>query len=129
MRNKFLGTDDNGYHPLRKIKVALSGMKYAILLDFSVAYKVVISVAVLAVAFVFRAWVDFLVILLATGLMLTAELLNSAIEAICDLLVSGYNEKIKVIKDIAAAAAGISIVVWLTVILVEVSEIVPLVWR
>lgn len=101
-------------------------MKYAILLDFSVAYKVVISVIVLAIAFIFRAWVDFLVILLATGLMLTAELLNSAIEAICDLLVSGYNEKIKVIKDIAAAAAGISIVVWLTVLVVELSELLPL---
>jgi len=125
MRNKFLGTDD-GYHPLRKIRVALSGMKYAILLDFSVAYKVVISVAVLTVAFVFRAWVDFLVILLATGLMLSAELMNSAIEAICDLLVSGYNEKIKVIKDIAAAAAGVSIIVWLVVLVVELSEILPL---
>jgi diacylglycerol kinase len=125
MRNKFLGTDD-GYHPLRKIRVALSGMKYAILLDFSVAYKVVISVAVLTVAFVFRAWVDFLVILLATGLMLSAELMNSAIEAICDLLVSGYNEKIKVIKDIAAAAAGVSIIVWLVVLVVELSEILHL---
>jgi diacylglycerol kinase len=128
MRNKFSGTSD-GYHPLRKIKVALSGMKYAILLDFSVAYKVVISLAVLTIAFIFRAWVDFLVVLLATGLMLTAELLNSAIEAICDLLVSGYNEKIKIIKDIAAAAAGVSIVVWLIVLLVELSEILPLVMR
>ena len=128
MRNKFSGTSD-GYHPLRKIKVALSGMKYAILLDFSVAYKVVISLAVLTIAFIFRAWVDFLVVLLTTGLMLTAELLNSAIEAICDLLVSGYNEKIKIIKDIAAAAAGVSIVVWLIVLLVELSEILPLVMR
>lgn len=125
MRNKFLGTSE-GYHPLRKIRIALSGMKYAVLLDFSVAYKVVISIAVLAIAFIFRAWVDFLVILLATGLMLTAELMNSAIEAICDLLVNGYNEKIKIIKDIAAAAAGISIVVWVSVLLVELSEILPL---
>lgn len=125
MRNKFLGTSE-GYHPLRKIRIALSGMKYAVLLDFSVAYKVVISIAVLAIAFIFRAWVDFLVILLATGLMLTAELMNSAIEAICDLLVNGYNVKIKIIKDIAAAAAGISIVVWVSVLLVELSEILPL---
>ena len=87
------------------------------------------NVAVLTTAFVFRAWVDFLVILLATGLMLTAELLNSAIEAICDLLVSGYNEKIKVIKDIAAAAAAISILVWLVVLAVELSEILPLLMR
>jgi len=31
-----------------------------------------------------------------------------------------------VIKDIAAAAAGISIIVWLTVLVVELSEILPL---
>jgi diacylglycerol kinase len=43
--------------------------------------------------------------------MLTTELLNSAIEAIRDLLVNATTKKIKVIKDIAAAAAGISIVV------------------
>jgi len=43
--------------------------------------------------------------------------------------VSGYNEKIKIIKDIAAAAAGVSIVVWLIVLLVELSEILPLVMR
>lgn len=112
---------------MRKIRIALSGMKYAILLDFSVAYKVAISIAVLTFAFIFRAWVDFLVILLATGLMLTAELINSAIEAMCDLLVSGYNEKIKVIKDIAAAAAGVSILVWLVVLIVEIAEILPLI--
>ncbi len=128
MRNKFLGTED-GYHPIRKIRIALSGMKYAILLDFSVAYKVVISLIVLAIAFAFRAWVDFLVILLATALVLVAELLNSAIEAVCDLHATGYDEKIKIIKDIAAAAAAISIVVWLTVIIVELSEILPVLSR
>jgi len=33
-----------------------------------------------------------------------------------------HNEKIKVIKDIAAAAVGISIFVWLVVLAVEISR-------
>ena len=35
MRNKFLGTGDAGYHPLRKIKVVLAGLRFAILYAYS----------------------------------------------------------------------------------------------
>jgi len=54
------------------------------------------------------------------GLVLMAELFNSAIEAICDFLETRENEKIRAIKDMAAAAIGISIVVWFTVVIFDV---------
>jgi len=120
MRNKFLGTGDAGYHPLRKIKVVLAGLRFAVLYDFSVAYKMVLSAFIIALALIFQQWVDFAMILLATGLVLTAELLNSAIEALCDFLEPGENAKIGAIKDIAAAAVGISIVVWMVVVVFDV---------
>lgn len=126
MRNKFLGTGETGYHPLRKIKIVLSGLRFAILYDFSVAYKIVLSVLVLTLALIFQQWVDFEMILLATGLVLMAELFNSAIEAICDFLETRENEKIRAIKDIAAAAVGISIVVWLTVVFSDLIRIAVL---
>ena len=119
MRNKFLGTGETGYHPLRKIKVVLSGLRFAVLYDFSVAYKMVLSVIVLTLALIFQQWVDFELILLATGLVLMAELFNSAIEAVCDFLETRENEKIRAIKDIAAAAVGISVVVWLVVVMLD----------
>lgn len=124
MRNKFLGTGETGYHPMRKIKVVLSGLRFAVLYDFSVAYKMVLSVVILVLALVFEQWVDFEMIMLATGLVLVAELFNSAIEAVCDFLETRENEKIRAIKDIAAAAVGISIVIWLTVIISDVSHLV-----
>ena len=31
MRHKFLGTGEAGYHPLRKIKTVISGLRYAVL--------------------------------------------------------------------------------------------------
>ena len=120
MRNKFLGTGDAGYHPLRKIKVVLAGLRFAVRYDFSVAYKMVLSSVIIALALIFQQWVDFAMILLATGLVLTAELLNSAIEALCDFLEPRENEKIGAIKDIAAAAVGISIVVWVVVVVFDV---------
>ena len=39
MRNKFLGTGESGYRPLRKIATVFSGLRYAVLYDFSVTYK------------------------------------------------------------------------------------------
>ncbi|HHW78397.1 MAG TPA: diacylglycerol kinase [Xanthomonadaceae bacterium] len=126
MRNKFLGTGETGYHPLRKIKIVLSGLRFAILYDFSVAYKMVLSGIVLALALIFEEWVDFEMILLATGLVLMAELFNSAIEAVCDFLETRENEKIRAIKDIAAAAVGIGIVIWLTVMISNVARLATL---
>ncbi len=127
MRNKFLGTGEAGYHPLRKLRIVLVGLRYAVLYDFSVAYKLVVSVLVLAAAFALRQWIDALLVIVATGMVLTAELLNSAIEAVCDYLKTERDERIKVIKDVAAAAAGVSIAVWLVVLVFEFSRLWPLI--
>lgn len=125
MQNKFLGTGEPGYHPLRKIKVVLSGLRFAVRYDFSVAYKLVLSLIILAVFFFFRQWIDFLLLISATALVLTAELFNSAIEAICDFIEPRYSQKIRMIKDIAAAAAGISILLWVIILGVETFRL----WR
>ena len=126
MRHKFLGTGEAGYHPLRKIRTVISGLRYAVLYDWSVTYKLILSVVVLAVAFGARAWVDFLLILVVTAFVLVAEIFNSAIEALCDFVETRHNEKIKVIKDIAAAGVGIAILTWLIVLGVELSRLLEL---
>ena len=87
----------------------------------------VLSSVIIALALILQEWVDFAMILLATGLVLTAELLNSAIEALCDFLEPRENEKIGAIKDIAAAAVGISIVVWLVVVVFDVVHLASVV--
>lgn len=132
MRNKFLGTGESGYHPLRKIKIIWSGLRFAVFYDFSVAYKMVLSLIILILALLFQEWIDFELLLLATGLVLIAELFNSAIEAVCDFLETRENEKIRAIKDIAAAAVGISIMLWLIVVISDLARLTPLLlqyWR
>lgn len=125
MKNKFLGTGEPGYRPLRKFAVILAGLRYAVLHDFSVMYKVVLSVFVMAAALWLRDWLDAALILLATGLVVAAELFNTAIEALCDFVETRQNEKIGIIKDIAAAAAGMVILAWWIVLAVEVTRIWP----
>jgi diacylglycerol kinase len=110
----------SGYHPLRKLKVIFSGLHVAVVTDFSVAYKVILSVPILGAAFLFQQWVDISLILLAMGLVLIAELFNSAIEVLCDFVEPQQNDRIRVTKDIAAAAAGLSILVWAIILFIEV---------
>jgi diacylglycerol kinase len=126
MRHKFLGIGEPGYHPLRKILTVFSGLRYAVLYDWSVTYKLVLSGIVLLAAFGLRAWVDFLLILIVTAFVLVAEIFNSAIEALCDFVETRHNEKIKIIKDIAAAGVGITIFVWVVVLAVEIHRFIKL---
>lgn len=122
MRNKFLGTGEPGYHPLRKLRTIYSGLRYAVIYDFSVAWKLFFSLLVLAAALVARNWIDSLLIIVVTALVLFAEIMNSAIEALCDFVETRHDEKIRVIKDIAAAAVGIAMFAWLLVLGFEVEE-------
>lgn len=120
MRNKFLGTGQQGFNLVRKLRVAFSGLRYAILNESSVAIEIILSVLVLMGCFYYRLWLDFSIVLVASGLMLVAEMVNTAIEALCDFVEPGHNEKIGIIKDVASAAVGISILVWSITLLIEV---------
>jgi diacylglycerol kinase len=129
MRNKFLGTGEPGYRPLSKIRVIFSGLRFGSLLEITVAYKMVLSGIILVLSFYFHDWIDVMVSVVVTAQVLAGELFNTAIEAVCDFIETAQNEKTKIIKDIAAAAAGISIAAWATVIMYEYYKlIVKLIW-
>jgi diacylglycerol kinase (ATP) len=113
---------------MQKMTTVISGLRYAVLYDFSVAYKLLLSGMLLVATFALREWVDFILIALVTGLVLVAEMFNSAIEALCDFVEARHNEKIKVIKDIAAAAVGITILMWFLVLAVEAARLFGLTW-
>lgn len=107
---------------VRKFKVFLSGLRFAALEDFNVSYKLVVSLITMVVcAFVYR-WVDFFVILVATGVALSSELFNSAIEKICDFIHPDKSEDMRKIKDIAAAAASVGMTVWVVVIVSQLGQ-------
>lgn len=123
MRNKFTEEDTPGYHPLRKVTVVFAGLSFAVRHDVSVAYKVILSLVLVVGSAALQQWVDFVVIVLATGVVLTAELFNSAVEGVCDFMETGYDERIGAIKDMAAAAVGVSILVWFVVVGYEVVQL------
>ena len=122
MRNKFLGTGEVGYHPIRKLHTIYSGLRYAVIYDFSVAWKLIFSLLVLAGAVFLRDWMDSVLIIVVTAMVLFAETMNTAIEALCDFVESQHNEKIGIIKDISAGGVGIVMFTWLLVLGFEVEE-------
>lgn len=63
-----------------------------------------------------------------SGLLLVAELLNSAIEDLCDFVQDRRDPRIRVIKDIGSAAVGTSILVWAVVLVIEVVHLLGLIW-
>jgi diacylglycerol kinase (ATP) len=67
--------------------------------------------------------VDFISVFAATGLMLICEMFNTTIEALCDFVETRQNEKVRVIKEIAAAATGISILIWAVVMVTELGHL------
>ena len=110
----------------RKLRIFLSGLKFAVRRDRSVALQMLVSIVVLAISFWLREWFDFVFILIITGYMLITEIFNSAIEAICDYVQPEHDPRIGAIKDVAAAAVGISVLIWVGALLFEVFRIVTL---
>lgn len=111
--------------PFKKFRVFISGLKLAIQKDKSVATQIIISLVVLSTCFWLREWLDFILILIVTGYMVIAELFNTALEWLCDYLQPNHDPRIGMIKDVAAAAVGLSIVIWLITLIFEISRLLP----
>ena len=111
------------FRPLQKLGVFASGLRLAVLGDRTVAFQVIVSLAVLAAAFALREWLDVLLILVVTGVVLTTEFMNTALEALSDYVQPDFDPKIGAIKDVAAAATGIAILIWLITLTVEVGRL------
>ena len=109
--------------PRRKARVILQGLWRAAH-DFNVAYKMVVSAVVLVLAAVAWKWLDLAVIGVATGLLLTSELFNTAVERLCDFVQPDYDERIGAVKDVAAAAAGTGMVAWFAVVAIEAVRLI-----
>ena len=95
---------------ISSLKIASSGLKHAFLKEQTFRLQVIIGCLVVFLMFYFplssikRAFVGLFVIL-----VLSLELINSQIERILDLLVPYEHPKVKIIKDLSAAAVLLSI--------------------
>jgi undecaprenol kinase/diacylglycerol kinase (ATP) len=74
--------------------------------------QLIVAICVIIVSLIAGlSHIEWCIILLCIGLVISLEMINSAIEKICDHIQPGYHILIKTIKDIAAAA-----VLWVSII-------------
>lgn len=94
---------------LASFRPAFAGWRYVVRTQPNAWIHLVITVSV----FLLGWWLgidrqDWLAILLATGLVWSAELLNTSVEVVIDLVSPGHHDLAKAAKDVAAGAVVIA---------------------
>ncbi|MEG1377241.1 MAG: diacylglycerol kinase family protein [Myroides sp.] len=90
---------------IKSVTYAVKGFYLLITTEHSIMVQLTISALMCILGFYLKiSAVEWMFQILAIGLVLTAESLNTAIEAICDYIQPNFDKKIGFIKDIAAGA-------------------------
>ncbi|MCF6346752.1 MAG: diacylglycerol kinase [Flavobacteriaceae bacterium] len=97
---------------IRSFKFALRGAWLLITTEPSIMVQFSIAIIMTIVGFVFDiSAIEWMFQLLAIGLVLVAESLNTGIEKLSDFIHPDYHKKIGFIKDISAGAAIIAAII------------------
>jgi len=84
---------------------AVDGLKYAFKYEQNIWVHTLATILVIIFGFAFKiSCGEWLIIILAIGLVIATELINTSIEAVVDLTCKEINPIAKVAKDTAAAA-------------------------
>ncbi|MGB2964924.1 MAG: diacylglycerol kinase family protein [Anaerolineales bacterium] len=105
---------------LQSIQFALEGIKYVFITQQNARIHAGFTLAVLILGFIVRiSRMEWIGLLLTIGLVWAAELLNTAVEIMMDIVAPEQNPAVKIGKDVSAGgvivSAFISIVVGLLI--------------
>ncbi|HET7897402.1 MAG TPA: diacylglycerol kinase family protein [Flavisolibacter sp.] len=104
----------------RSLQFAVNGIYFFFRRERNGQIQGVIAVTVMVAGIVLGvSRLEWLALLLCTAMVISLEMLNSAIERICNMYTTDFHPAIKIIKDVAAAA-----VLWSAVIALVVGVIV-----
>lgn len=111
---------DFSFHSLMNVcKNSWSGLYHFYKYERSAVLHLVAAVLMLLSAWLLNMTpMEWLLIILLLFTTLSVELLNTAIEAVCDLVSPEYNEYVKIAKDAGSAATGVLSLVGIVFILV-----------
>ena len=94
----------------------IKGLKYAYRNEQNLAVDVGIALIVVIFGFIFQVnKYEWAILALTIGLVISCELINTAIEAVVDLVTEEYHPLAKVAKDTSAAAVFIFAIVAIVV--------------
>lgn len=84
---------------------ALHGLQYAFINERNFRIEMIAATAACIAAYMLHiSAIEWFVVVLNIGFVISAELINTAIEKLCDLVSKEKNPLIKIVKDVAAGA-------------------------
>ena len=87
------------------MRFALNGLKVAFPAEKSLKFQLIVAVGALLILIVLQpALYWWAIVIMMIGVVFAAELLNTALEILCDYVQPEHHEAIKKAKDVAAAA-------------------------
>ena len=93
----------------QSLKNAINGILCIIKTGRNIKIQLLFAIVAIIAGFVFKITnIEFLILILTIFFVLVSEFINTAIEDLCDLYTTEYNEKIKIIKDIGAGAVTLT---------------------
>lgn len=90
---------------INSFKYPISGLRYAYKNEQNLEVDIGIAVLVVILGFLFKISVsEWAILTITVGLVISFELINTALEAVVDLITDKYHPLAKVAKDTSAAA-------------------------
>jgi diacylglycerol kinase len=94
---------------LKSFLYALRGLKHAVIHEQNLAIEIFCAIFVIAFSFLFDiSKLEWFVVIINIGLVLMAELFNTAIENLCNIIHKETHPVIKIVKDVSAGAVLIT---------------------
>lgn len=112
------------YQAHKSVYYALSGIRVAFLREFNLILQLMIGIFTSGMSLYFGHWLFAFANLVMMGVVISLEMMNTAFETLCDLVNIEFDQRIKTIKDIAAASVLVSSFVWLVVLVMEVFVVI-----
>ena len=101
---------------IRSLKFAFKGAYLLITTEHSIMVQFSLGIIMTVLGFVMHiSATEWMFQLLAVGMVLVAESLNTGIEKLCDFVHIDYHERIGFIKDISAGAATFAAIIALII--------------
>jgi undecaprenol kinase len=90
---------------LNSFKYSSEGLKYAYANEQSMTIHMMTSIAIIIMGFIFQiSHIEWIIAFVIIGVVMGTELLNTAIEAVVDLVSPEFHPLAKIAKDTASAA-------------------------
>lgn len=97
---------------MRSFKFAINGLRIFLLNEHNGRVHLIVAILAVILGFWLKiSNIEWIIVLLAIGLVFVAEILNTAIEKLADVVTEEFNEKIKIVKDIAAGGVLVAAII------------------